>query len=70
MSKEWFVIQFKPNSHHQAKKNLNRQGFKTFLPLHEIHFTKSLSICEKLLNHYFQGICSYHLIEQNPNGIK
>ena len=36
MSKEWFVIQFKPNSHHQAVNNLARQGFKTFLPLHEI----------------------------------
>ena len=33
MSKEWFILQFKPNSHHQAAKNLNRQGFKTFLPL-------------------------------------
>ena len=35
MSKEWFVIQFKPNSHYQAAKNLNRQGFETFLPLHD-----------------------------------
>ena len=33
MSKEWFILQFKPNAHHQANKNLNRQGFKTFLPL-------------------------------------
>ena len=33
MSKEWFVLQFKPNSHHLAAKNLNRQGFGTFLPL-------------------------------------
>ena len=33
MSKEWFVIKFKPNSHFQAIKNLNRQGFETFLPL-------------------------------------
>ena len=33
MSNEWFILQFKPNSHHQAAKNLNRQGFKTFLPL-------------------------------------
>lgn len=41
MSKEWFVIQFKPNSHYQAKKNLNRQGFKTFLPLHEITSRKA-----------------------------
>jgi transcriptional antiterminator RfaH len=34
MSKEWFILQFKPNSHLQAKKNLNQQGFETFLPLH------------------------------------
>jgi transcriptional antiterminator RfaH len=33
MVKEWFILQFKPNSHSLAKKNLNRQGFKTFLPL-------------------------------------
>jgi len=34
MSKEWFILQFKSNSHHLAAKNLNRQGFETFLPLH------------------------------------
>ena len=33
MSKEWFILQFKSNSHHLATKNLNRQGFETFLPL-------------------------------------
>ena len=33
MSKEWFILQFKPNSHHQAVKNLKQQGFETFLPL-------------------------------------
>ena len=33
MSKEWFILQFKPNAHHQANKNLNQQGFETFLPL-------------------------------------
>ena len=41
MAKEWFVIQLKPNSHHQAKKNLTRQGFDTFLPLHEITVRKA-----------------------------
>jgi transcriptional antiterminator RfaH len=41
MSKEWFVIQFKPNSHFQAANNLNKQGFKTFLPLHEITSRKT-----------------------------
>jgi transcriptional antiterminator RfaH len=40
MSKEWFILQFKSNSHHQAEKNLNRQGFKTFLPLHDISSRK------------------------------
>jgi len=33
LSKEWFILQFKPNSHHQAVKNLYQQGFETFLPL-------------------------------------
>ena len=41
MSKEWFVLKFKPNSHHQAKKNLNRQGFETFLPLYSSTSRKS-----------------------------
>ena len=35
MSKEWFLLQFKSNSHHLAVKNLNRQRFETFLPLHD-----------------------------------
>jgi transcriptional antiterminator RfaH len=35
MSKEWFILQFKPNSHHQATKNLTQQGFEVFLPLHD-----------------------------------
>ena len=35
MSKEWFILQFKANSHHQATKNLSRQGFETFLPFHD-----------------------------------
>ena len=35
MSKEWFILQFKSNSHHQATKNLIRQGFEIFLPLHD-----------------------------------
>ena len=35
MSKEWFILQFKSNSHHLAAKNLTRQGFETFLPLHD-----------------------------------
>jgi transcriptional antiterminator RfaH len=41
MSKEWFILQFKPNAHHRATMNLNRQGFKTFLPLHDITLRKA-----------------------------
>jgi transcriptional antiterminator RfaH len=35
MSEEWFILQFKPNAQNLAIKNLNRQGFKTFLPLQD-----------------------------------
>ena len=31
----WFLAQLKPNSHRIAERNLDRQGFRTFLPLHE-----------------------------------
>ena len=41
MSNNWYVLQFKPNSHFQAKKNLDRQGFETFLPLDDTTSRKS-----------------------------
>lgn len=47
MSK-WYLLQFKPNSHRTAERNLCRQGFKTFLPMLEmtsrdrLKFTNSL----------------------------
>jgi transcriptional antiterminator RfaH len=31
----WYLAQFKPNSHNIAKRNLQRQGFRTFLPMQE-----------------------------------
>ena len=34
--KKWFLLQFKPNSHRLAERNLNRQGFESFLPLLEV----------------------------------
>ena len=33
--KSWYLIQFKKNSHKIAERNLNRQAFKTFLPLQD-----------------------------------
>ena len=41
MSKEWFILQFKSNSHQQATKNLCQQGFETFLPLHDTTLRKA-----------------------------
>ena len=35
MGKDWFILQFKSNSHLQASKNLTQQGFEAFLPLHD-----------------------------------
>ena len=32
----WYIVQFKPNSHKIAIRNLQRQGFETFLPMHEV----------------------------------
>jgi transcriptional antiterminator RfaH len=32
----WYLVQLKPNGHRLAKMNLERQGFKTFLPLQNV----------------------------------
>jgi transcriptional antiterminator RfaH len=34
-NKSWFVAQTKPNCHHIATRNLERQGYESFLPLSE-----------------------------------
>jgi transcriptional antiterminator RfaH len=34
--KNWFLVQFRPNGHRLAERNLKRQGFETFLPLQEV----------------------------------
>ena len=37
----WYLIQFKPNSHRLAERNLHRQGFETFLPMQNITSRKA-----------------------------
>ena len=32
----WYLVQLKRNSHRIADRNLNQQGFKTFLPLQDL----------------------------------
>ena len=54
--KSWFLLQFKPNSHRLAERNLKRQGFETFLPLEEItkrHSTRFVSDLRPLFPGYF-----------------
>ena len=41
MAEHWYLVQFKPNSHRVAERNLRRQGFETFLPLHETTLRKA-----------------------------
>ena len=38
---DWYLIQFKTNSHYLAERNLKRQGFETFLPMQRITSRKS-----------------------------
>ena len=32
----WYVVQFNPKKHKIAVRNLERQGFEIFLPMHEL----------------------------------
>ena len=32
----WYIVQFKPNSHKIALRNLERQGFEPFFQMHEL----------------------------------
>ena len=34
--KYWTILQFKPNAHKLAQRNLNQQGYETFLPFEEV----------------------------------
>ena len=37
---DWYLLQFKPNSYRIAERNLQRQGFETFLPMQKITHRK------------------------------
>lgn len=56
----WFLVHCKPNSHLVAKKNLEQQGFKTFLPMIEITERRSTRFLYKqkplFPNYVFVGI--------------
>ena len=51
----WYVIQFKRHAHHIAERNLNQQGFKTFLPSQDFtikHGSKFLTTIKPLFPGY------------------
>lgn len=54
MGKEWFILQFKPNSQLKAIKNLNQQGFETFLPLCS-YTSRNVSVFRNITRPLFPG---------------
>ena len=50
----WYIVQFKPNSHKIAVRNLQRQGFETFLPMHELT-RRTASKFEAVIRPLFAG---------------
>lgn len=58
--KKWFVVQIKPNSHDLAVRNLERQGFETFLPKMKTTIKKENKFIDKevllFLGYAFVGI--------------
>ena len=50
----WYIVQFKPNSHKIAVLNLQRQGFETFLPMHEV-MRRTVAKFETVIRPLFAG---------------
>ena len=46
--KLWYLIQFKPNAHRLAQRNLKRQDFEVFLPMQEITRRKASRFVSEL----------------------
>ena len=61
---DWYLVQIKRNSHRIADRNLNQQGFKTFLPLQDLTSRRGsdFSTSTKLL---FPG---YMFVQIKPDG--
>lgn len=48
MNVDWYLVQFKPNSYRIAERNLQRQGFQTFLPMQKMTRRTSNKFVEEL----------------------
>ena len=67
--KIWMIVKIKPNSYDLAIRNLERQGFETFLPKMEVTIKKQ----NKFLNnnvYVFPGYIFVGIDKQNFNWIK
>ena len=47
--KKWYIVQIKSNSYDLAVRNLERQGFETFLPKNEVTIKKNKFISKDVL---------------------
>ena len=62
-SNPWYLLQFKPNAHRLAERNLQRQGFLTFLPMRDVTKRKAISFVNQLYP-LFPG---YMFVSFDPN---
>ena len=67
--KKWLIAQIKPNSYDLAARNLERQGFETFLPKMKITIKKEKKIINKDV-FVFPGYMFVGLNPQNFNWAK
>ena len=62
---KWLVAQIKPNSYYLASRNLERQGFETFLPKNEVTTKKENKFINKEV-FVFPGYAFIGIDPQNP----
>lgn len=58
----WYLIQFKPNSHFLAQRNLKRQGYETLLPMKKSTKRKNA----RFVNYYTPLFPSYMFVRMTP----
>jgi len=67
--KNWYILQYKPNSHIISQQNLKRQGFNTFLP-HEVVTKRKFSKTSKQLKPLFPGYMFVEFSKQDLSWTK
>lgn len=60
----WYLVQYKPNSHKIAERNLNRQGFSVFLPMQDVTTRKANRFVQQA-RPLFPGYLFVHVSSQS-----